>query len=122
MKENLKLLAAFTTTVMTCGVHAQTIPLQNATATFSQTISADLCVAFAIDDKPDTGWAIGTADSTKSETAVFETVQDIPLDCGVEFLFQLKCGAFAGVQFNNIGRFRLSATSDDRTEFADGSL
>ena len=105
---------------MTCGVLAQPIRLQNATATYSQTFSADLSVAFAIDDDPDTGWAIGTADSTKSETAAFETVEDIPLDSGVEFLFQLKCGAFAGYQFNNLGRFRLSATSDDRSEFADG--
>src|SRR5205814_10132688 len=114
------LLGVSCTTAMTCALLAQPVPLTNATATFSQTIPADLCVAFAIDDKPDTGWAIGTADSTKSETAVFETVEDIPLDCGVEFLFQLKCGAFAGYQFNNLGRFRLSATSDDRSEFADG--
>src|SRR5438067_2243067 len=114
MKNNLKLMAVFTTTAMTCGVLAQTVPLTNATATFSQTISADLSVAFAIDDDPDTGWAIGTADSTQSETAVFEAVDDIQFVGGVEFVFRLKCGAFAGFQFNNIGRFRLSVTSDDR--------
>ncbi len=119
IRELLLLLAVSAATAMACSVTAQTIPLTNATATFSQTISADLSVAYAIDDRPDTGWAIGTAGSTKSETAVFESVQDIQFGGGVEFVFRLNCGAFAGFQFNNIGRFRLSVTSDDRSEFAD---
>ncbi len=89
--------------------------LQNATATFSQ---GGFPVGDAIDeDLTATGWAIA-AGAPSAQTAVFETAVDMGFAEGSTMLvFTLDH------QFGNkhtLGKFRLSATTDDRSLFADG--
>jgi len=91
---------------------AAVVPLQNPTADHSQSgySVANLLV-------PDTaGWASGTA--YDPQTAVFETVTDAGTPGGwTELVFTLDHQAY---NQHNLGRFRLSVTSDDRSQFADG--
>ena len=108
-----------------CAV-AGIVLLQNATATYSQTLSGDWLVARAIDGQFDTsfgsGWSIArenTNSSTQTETAVFETASDLGGSAGVMLTFKLH-HLFNSPGQHNIGRFRLSATADSRAEFADG--
>ena len=102
---------------------AQTVALQNATATFSQTFSGDFSVARAIDGvtTDNLGWAIfdsNAAQNTSAQTAVFETVADAGIAGGTRLTFNLT-QAYA-ISPHLIGRFRLSATTDARSQFADG--
>lgn len=102
------------------------VPLRNATATFSQ---VGFPIQEAIDGKAASGgWAIyesvGTVDPalpaldhTRAQTAVFETSTDIGYPGGSLLTFELVQNA-GGQQ--TLGRFRLSATTDDRGLFADG--
>ncbi len=92
---------------------ATPIALQNATATHSQ---AAFDASSAIDGDPaNTGWAIDP--SLISQTAVFETVTDLFTAGGI-LTFNL---AHLRVNIQHtIGRFRLSATTDARGNFADG--
>jgi hypothetical protein len=105
------------------------IPLQNATATFSQTSFGGSPVAQAIDGNlgSTNGWAIyeGPTDCcgalpghTNSQIAVFETASDISFAGGAHLTFTLQHLFFTGA--HTIGRFRLSATTDSRSTFADG--
>jgi len=104
---------------------AQQVALQNATATFSQGAlgGGPYSPARAIDGLFDqNGWTIDhfpnndpTQEFTRDETAVFETVSDVGpsiLTFTMHFL-TVNPGHL-------IGRFRLSATMDDRSTFADG--
>jgi hypothetical protein len=105
------------------------IPLQNATATFSQTSFGGKPVGQAIDGSlgSDNGWAIyeGPTDccgaipgSTNPQIAVFETASDISIAGGASLTITLQqLFTSAG---HNLGRFRLSATTDARSAFADG--
>ena len=92
---------------------ATPIALQNATATFSQGI---FNASTAIDGDPvNTGWAIDPFET--NQTAVFETVSDL-FTAGGTLIFNL---AHLSVHSQHtIGRFRLSATTDARGNFADG--
>lgn len=119
-------------------VVAGQITLQNATATYSQQVTAFVVdVKFAIDDpntNPASGWAIlrdgnRSDTSTVSETAVFETDPfdpDLPVaGPGTLLIFTLDfqyedLGFGADSAKFNLGRFRLSVTTDDRSMFADG--
>jgi hypothetical protein len=89
------------------GAAPQPLKIKAATATFSQ---QDFPVAAAIDDKPDTGWAIHP-EMGKPHWAMFEFAQKVDLPAGgklhVTLVFESK---FAQHQ---LGRFRLSATSAD---------
>lgn len=109
--------------------YATLFPLQNATATFSQTSFAGQPIGQAIDGNlgDQNGWAIyeGPTDGmgaipglTNPRVAAFETVSDISFAGGASLTFTLQQLFYIGT--HNIGRFRLSATTDARSEFADG--
>jgi hypothetical protein len=89
-------------------------------------MKGDWLVARSIDGQFDTslgsGWAIArenTNSSTQTETAVFETASDLRESAGFMLTFKLH-HLFNSPGQHNIGRFRLSATTDSRAEFADG--
>jgi len=99
---------------------AAEVQLQSATATLSQ--QGGWSVGRAVDGtvNSDAGWAIYdfSIGRAESETAVFETANDVGFAEGSILVFQLS-------QINHnpqhtIGRFRLSVTTDDRSTFADG--
>jgi len=103
-------------------VGAQSVALAQATATYSQFLSGVWSVDRAIDSDPiNTGWAVQHPNTFGgAETAVFETVQDIGFVGGTEMVFRLKTRFVNSDGAQNLGRFRLSITSDERSEFADG--
>ncbi|HWI56716.1 MAG TPA: LamG-like jellyroll fold domain-containing protein, partial [Bacillota bacterium] len=96
------------------------VPLQNPTATFSQTASGDFSVERAIDGNTDDnlGWAIQFG--IGPQTAVFETVTNVGTAGGSVFTFTFIQNAFLTYHPDTLGRFRLSVTTDDRSTFADG--
>ena len=99
------------------GAWAAQVPLQQATATFSQTEVTPQPVSDAIDGSvADGGWAIYP--EITNQTAVFETVHDIGFEAGTVLKFTLV-QTYAGAG-HTLGRFRLSITTDDRSKFADG--
>lgn len=106
-------------------VQCQTpVGLQNATATYSQTYMGDFSPAQAINGRVDdpVGWAIydGGAffGTTGPATAVFETKQNVGFSQGSFLTFDLH---FSNWNPNHtLGRFRISVTTDDRAQFADG--
>jgi hypothetical protein len=99
----------------------QPITLQNASATFSQ---AGFPVGGTIDGNTATGsWAVsgsGGAGNTSSQTAVWETQANVGSAGGTLFTFQLLHTQIGVALGHNLGRFRLSVTTDDRSIFADG--
>ncbi len=97
------------------------IALQNPTADFAQGDSssnnkASYMVAYAIDGKRETGWAIGPRFGQR-HVAVFETKDDIGSEAGTVLTFTLE--QQYGQQ-HTIGRLRLSATTAPRPVQADG--
>lgn len=122
-----KLLRCVLYTAIACiGTSAATaeaapVVLQNATATFSQSIAPphNLSVSAAIDGivggTTFNGWAIGPY--ITNQTAVFETESDVGFPGGTVLTFTLD---HTFIVPHALGRFRLSATTDDRSEFADG--
>jgi hypothetical protein len=102
-------------------VAAQAVLLQQPTATYSQALSGTWAVDRAVDGNPTgTGWAVQQLDGFGApETAVFETGQDVGHPGGTLLTFRLSTRDL-GFGVHNLGRFRLSITTDDRSEFADG--
>lgn len=99
---------------------AQAVGLQNATASFSQTFSGTWNVSEAIDGVKgitDNGWAVSTGSATNAETAVFETINNVTAN-GLQVTFVHDYASLGGTHL--LGRYRVSVTSDDRSEFADG--
>ncbi len=98
---------------------AQIILLQNATATFSQSQFADFNVGKAIDGNSadNLGWAIFPG-SGVDQTAVFETQLDAGFAGGSLLTFTVQ--SLYSNAGHNLGRFRFSITTDDRSTFADG--
>lgn len=98
---------------------AEPVPLQMATATFSQTIGTltpfgvDKAIDGLIDDS---GW--GLYPDIQAHTAVFETLADVGFPGGSLLTFTLH--QTHGNPGHNLGRFRLSVTTDSRSVFADG--
>ena len=98
------------------------VPLQGATATFSQSIlGGPFSPSQAIDRyfNPSNGWTIArdAADafsSARAEVAVFETISDVTAS---NLVFKLHFLHFNPKHL--LGRFRLSVTSDHRDGFAD---
>jgi phage baseplate assembly protein gpV len=89
------------------------VALQNATATFSQ---SGFPAGSSIDGNTASGgWAINSGPTP--QTLVWETSQNIAVtpESGIRFDFIQN---FGGSHF--LGAFRISATTDDRSEFADG--
>lgn len=100
---------------------AASVALQQPTATFSQSFSGNL-VASAIDGVvDDLGWAIAPdpfSNLIPAQTAVFETAAEVGFASGSIITFALtQAHSNPG---HSLGRFRLSATTDDRNLFADG--
>jgi hypothetical protein len=106
------------------------VGLQNATATFSQTSFGGNPITAAIDGQllENNGWSIyegsesdGTdaPAKTHAQTAVFETVFATGAVGSVLIISLDQRHSLSGHQ---LGRFRLSVTSDPRSEFADGAL
>jgi hypothetical protein len=116
------------------GIHTQAgataVTLQNATATFSQynpSIGWDFTVDKAINGTvaDNLGWSIAIHNqvgSITNQTAVFETATDIGFTSGSTLTFTLY--QTHGIDFatHTLGRFRLSATTDNRALFADGLI
>jgi hypothetical protein len=95
-----------------------TVPLQNATADFSENGRA---VGLAIDASGTTGWGIFEAQDYlpkgRGAVAVFETATNIGYPEGTRLVLTLRHGAAGQLA---LGKFRLSITTDDRLLFADG--
>lgn len=124
-----KLLRCVLYTAIACiGISARTaeaapVVLQNATATFSQSAYGNFSVATAIDGIIGgfNGWAIYP--QIRNQTAVFETASDVGSPWGTLLTFTLNHSFWNGTPAASehaLGRFRLSATTDDRSLFADG--
>lgn len=92
----------------------ETVKLQNASATFSQ---SGWAVGGAIDGNPGTGWAV-SPQFNKTHIAAFETAEDIVLKEGDKFSFEFVSEFPDGKHL--IGKFRLSATEGDRPIKIDG--
>lgn len=98
------------------------VPLQNATATFSQHLTADFTPDKTIDGIISgtdwTSWAV-FPEQFNTQTIVWETKNDLTLNHGtVSFLlFHQELLAQPG---HSLGHFRLSYTTDSRDQFADG--
>lgn len=116
-KSVTKMLAVGTFLSIGAG-HANAVPitLSNATATYSD---AGFLVGAAIDFNPvSSGWAVNTQKAY--QVAVFETAPGTYTSGDFEFqVSQFFTTAPQGPQ-GLIGRFRLSATTDARSTFADG--
>jgi hypothetical protein len=105
--------------------NAVSVYLQQPTATFSQTYSGDFSIGRAINGTTadQLGWAVAPDGSTSisGQTAAFETVTDVGYSGGSVFTFTMQqlepLGTFGA---HELGRFRLSVTTDDRSTFADG--
>jgi hypothetical protein len=93
------------------------IALQNASATFSQTLTGPWNASEMIDGdlSANNGWAIFDG-ATAAQTAVFETVADQTVP-GLQITMVQNYTQNPG---HLVGRFRWSVTSDDRSLFADG--
>lgn len=98
----------------------QAVTLQNATATFSQNFNGSWTpdeMIDGIDNVSTNGWAIfSQAAGTSAQTAVFETALNLSA-AGLRIDMSQKYAANPG---HLLGRFRWSATTDDRSTFADG--
>lgn len=98
---------------------ANSVTLQQPTATFSQSLSGDFSIARAIDGTSANGSGWGIQDNIVAQTAVFETASDIGFAGGSKLDFTLT-QSFLAYPPHTLGRFRLSVTTDDRSSFADG--
>jgi hypothetical protein len=100
-------------------VGATAVPLQNGTADFSQN-GTNFSAAASIDGSTAdlNGWAVDPKETTP-HTAVFETVTDTPVFVGGT-LFTFTFDQFLARGLHELGRFRISITTDSRSNFADG--
>lgn len=122
-------LQSLTGLAFAAALAAAPVALQSPTATFSQTTAADFSISNVLipDGQPTWGWAIYDGPfggppfpgETRAETAAFETVTPVGTTEKTTLVFRLEQQAnFAPM--HTIGRFRLSATTADRSTFADG--
>jgi hypothetical protein len=106
-----------------CGTgYADFVTLQNATATFSQTIFGAQPVSQSIDGNFGNlnGWAVATStgfNGAASQTAAYETAADLNAN---QITFTLDFLTSVQAPRHLLGRFRFSRTTDDRSLFADG--
>ncbi|HWW00076.1 MAG TPA: S8 family serine peptidase [Candidatus Acidoferrum sp.] len=100
---------------------ASAVPLQKATATFSQTSTANFSVAKAIDGivNDNLGWG-NQFDPQRGAIAAFQTVSDTGYPGGTQLIFTLIQNAIWSDPPDTLGRFRLSVTTDNRSTFCDG--
>lgn len=102
-------------------LRAEQVGLQNATATLSQgsfPVTAVSDNLYPGNDAAGVGWADDNG-GTLGNTAVFETNSDLNVGVGIPntLRFNLFHGGFGQ---HTIGNYRLSYTTDARTNFADG--
>lgn len=106
------------------------VPLQNATATFSQTSFSGNPITAAIDGQvlDNNGWSVyegidsegpDVAGKTHAQIAVFETVSDTASPGAMLTIALEQRHNLAGHQ---LGKFRISVTADPRSDFADEAL
>lgn len=88
---------------------AQRITIASAIADFSQDGHP---VSAAIDDKPDTGWAVAGHEKAQNRQAAFIFAQPIPGGAGTVLTLRLKHQS--QFKHHNIGRFRVALSSVDR--------
>ncbi len=100
---------------------AAPVALQNDTATFSQTTGGSWLVSDTTDGNlgDGNGWAIYENPGTSAQVAVWETASDLGYVAGTTLTFTLTMNYSSDAE-HTLGRFRLSYTTDARTEFADG--
>jgi hypothetical protein len=100
------------------------IGLQSATASFSQTQNGAFSIRKSIDGVTDDnlGWAVVHTDGMAgAETAALQTgldTPDYPSGTRLAFVLTHNSSPFGP---HALGRFRLSVTTSDRTQFADGN-
>ena len=87
------------------------IPLCNPQSSFSQSTFGGFPVANAIDGLSETAWSIHPATGV-SQVAVFETENSLDLSEGAALVFVLNQGFANHRDAHNIGRFQISATTD----------
>lgn len=110
----------FTLACIVSLAQAAPITLQSPTATFSQSSFGGFPVADTLDNPTTTSWAINGA-SSFPVIAAWETQSDINIPGGALLTFTIAHTDMSFVTSQaNIGRFRLSYTTDDRSLFADG--
>lgn len=104
--------------------HGASVTLRNGTATFSQGpfVPGEANDGATIDDR---GWAIAepiiTGDRTHAQILVFETAANLTTVADTDVTFTLSQQFASDTNpYHVIGKFRLSATTDDRSTFADG--
>jgi len=120
------LSAAFLSAAATIPASAQWIPLYNATASFTQphNFATDLWnPSRTIDGFTDglhTSWAISHEPPATDTVIVWATESNLDLPDLTSLRFDLFHRDFIPIPGHNIGRFRLSYTTDDRSLFADG--
>jgi hypothetical protein len=100
------------------------VGLQSATATFSQTVNGAFSVKKIIDGitNDNLGWAIAAPDNltVAAETAALQTGLDtVAYPSGTRLAFVFVQNFTSGA--HGLGRFRISVTTADRTQFADGN-
>ena len=99
-------------------VRAGAVSLQWGTATYSQAGGTPTSAINGTTTGND-AWGISQSDlSTAAETAVFETATYVGFVGGTTLTFTLRQNS--SLLNNTIGCFRLSVTTDNRNEFADG--
>lgn len=109
--------------------HSAAVGLQEATSTWSQA-TGDREISWSPDKTIDgvergymTSWAIGRSfEYPNAETIVWETQSDLTLDGTSPLQFDLHHWDLNAAPGHGLGRFRLSYTTDSRSDFADGAI
>lgn len=92
------------------------VAISKAKATYEQ---KQWPVQNALDGKPETGWAVdGQVSSDRDPIAVFQFAEPLPLQEGDRLVIELHQQA---VDFHNIGKFRLSTTTNPGAGFDDNA-
>ena len=95
----------------------QKIKIAKAVADFEQ---KDQPIAAAIDDKPETGWAVDGHNQSKNRQAVFTLAEPLSLGTNTSLILRLKHESIHGQ--HNIGHFRLSLTSEPNPSLLNSTL
>ena len=112
-------LTRFQVNAVPLPANGQDVALQQATATFSQSAFGNFSIAHTVGSNAPVspGWSIYP--NLVAQTAAFETVNDLGFNNGTRLTFTLSHNdPFP----QNLGRFRLSVTTDARDTFADGLI
>ena len=111
-------LTGFEVEVVT-GVDATNKPVKiaSAIADYSQ---KDYPISAAIDDKPDTGWAVDGETKVENRKAAFVFAQPIPGGAGTTFTIRMKHESKQ--PRHNIGRFRLALSSVNKPKLTKDGL